>query len=233
VALPLDPVAETLLAGWRAWAFPGGEEAARGIGAVEWSEKGELRSSAKARWIPFTARHRCEAARTTFRWEAMLGTGALTRTAITDACDDRHGWSVAKAAGFLPVARVEGPEMDRAQIQRWLADLGRCPGALLLHPTLEASSAGGRWLRLRDAAGPAGATVELEIGPDGGAVAMRAVRPGLQGRKFVENPWSGRMGGAIEWEGLRVPTTLEASWTYPDGEFVAFRGEGTPVRAER
>ncbi len=35
------------------------------------------------------------------------------------------------------------------------------------------------------------------------------------------------------WEGLRLPTTLEASWTYPDGEFVAFRGTGVPVRAER
>ena len=233
MALAVDTVAERLLAGWRAWAFPGGEDAARSIVAIEWSETGELRSSARARWIPFTASHRVEAARTTFRWEAMLGTGALTRTAITDACDDRHGWSVAKAAGILPVSRVVGPEMDRAQIQRWLADIGRCPGALLLHPTLEASSAGGRWLRLRDAAGPTGAMVELEMGLEGGAVAMRAVRPGLQGRKFVERPWSGRMGGAVVWEGLRVPTTLEASWTYPDGEFVAFRGAGTPVRAGR
>ena len=41
------------------------------------------------------------------------------------------------------------------------------------------------------------------------------------------------MGGAVEWEGLRVPTTLEASWTYPEGTFVAFRGEGTPVGVER
>ena len=231
--LALDPAAESLLAAWRARAFPGGEEAARAIRAVEWTEKGELRSAPRARWIPFTARHRTEAARTSFRWDAMLGTGLLTRTAVTDACDGRHGWSVAKAAGILPVSHVEGPDMDRAQIQRWLADVGRCPGALLLHPTLEASSAGGRWLRLRDAAGPAGATVELELGPEGGAIAMRAVRPGLQGRKFVERPWSGRMGGVVEWEGLRVPTTLEASWTYPDGAFVAFRGEGTPIRADR
>ncbi len=233
MARALDPVADALLAGWRRWAFPGGEEAARRIRAVTWSEKGELRSSPKAKWIPFTARLRSEAARVSFRWEAMLGTGALTRTAVTDACEDRHGWSAARAAAIVPVAHVEGPEMDRAQIQRWLADVGRCPGALLLHPTLEASSGGGRWLRMRDAAGPPGAEVELEIDPDGGAVAMRAVRPGLQGRKFVARPWSGRMGGAVEWEGLRVPTTLEASWTYPEGTFVAFRGEGTPVGVER
>lgn len=231
--LALDPVADSLLAGWRAWALPGGEEAARRIQALEWTEEGELRSSPKAKWIPFTARMRLEAGRTSFRWDAVLGTGILTRTAVTDACDERHGWSVAKAAGVLPVARVEGSEVDRGQIQRYLADLGRCPTALLLHPSLEAASAGGRWLRLRDAAGPARAEVELEMGPNGGAVAMRAVRPGMQGRKFVERPWSGRMGGAVEWEGLRVPTTLEASWEFPDGKFVTFRGTGTPIRADR
>ena len=145
--LALDPVADSLLAGWRAWALPGGEEAARRIQALEWTEEGELRSSPKAKWIPFTARMRLEAGRTSFRWDAVLGTGILTRTAVTDACDERHGWSVAKAAGVLPVARVEGPEVDRGQIQRYLADLGRCPTALLLHPSLEAASAGGRWLR--------------------------------------------------------------------------------------
>jgi hypothetical protein len=229
----LDPAAEALVAGWRAFAFPAGEEAARAIRAVEWTEEGELRSSPRARWIPFTARHRIDAARTSFRWDAVLGTGALTRTAVTDACEERRGWSVAKAAGILPVARAEGPEIDRGQILRYLADLGRCPVALLLHPTLEASSAGGRWLRLRDAAGPPGAWVELEMGEAGGAVAMRAVRPAMEGRKFQERGWSGRMGGAVEWEGLRLPTTLEASWTYPEGSVVTYRAVGTPVRAER
>jgi hypothetical protein len=232
MARALDPTAEQLLACWRARAFPGGEEAARRITAVEWTERGELRASPRARWVPFTARHRCEAARTSFRWDAVLGTGALTRTSVTDACDDRHGWSVAKAAGILPVARIEGPDMDRAQVMRWLADLGRCPSALLLHPTLEAASAGERWLRLGDGAFPA-ATVDVEIGPEGDAVAMRAVRPGLQGRKFVERPWSGRMEGSTEFEGLRLPTRLEATWQYPEGAFVAYRAEATPIRAVR
>jgi hypothetical protein len=233
VARALDPIAEELLAGWRAFALPGGEEAARAVRALAWEEEGELRASPKARWTPFTARYRVEAAATTFRWDASIGKGALTRTGVTDACDDGHGWSAARAAGIVPVARFQGPEMDRGQVQRWLADLGRCPPALLVHPRLEAASAGGRWLRLRDAGGPPDAVVELELGPEGGPVAMRGLRPSLQGRKFVVRPWSGRMGTPLEWEGFRVPTIVEASWTHPEGTFVTYRAVGKPIRAER
>ena len=60
-ALLLDPAAERLLSAWRAWAFPYGEEPARRIRAVEWEERGQIRASLKARWMPFTARQRTEA----------------------------------------------------------------------------------------------------------------------------------------------------------------------------
>lgn len=233
MARALDPAAESLLARWRAWVFPAGEEPARGIDAVEWSEEGELRSSPRARWIPFSARDRIESSRTTFRWDAVLGTGALTRTAVTDACDGGRGWSVAKAARVLPVARVTGPEMDRAQVMRWLADVTRCPPALLLHPGLEAASAGDGRLRLRVAGAPEGAEVEVGIAPDGAPVSVRGMRPGLEGRRFVVRPWSGSMAAPVGWEGLRVPTRLEASWEYPEGVVVTFRAAVTPVRAVR
>jgi hypothetical protein len=233
VARALDPAAGERLARWRAWALPGGEGSARAIEAVEWEEEGELRSSPRARWIPFRARHRLEAARTTFRWDAMLGTGALTRTAVTDACDDGRGWSVAKAAGILPVARVTGPEMDRGQVMRWLADVARCPSALILHPGLEASATGEDGLLLRDAAGPADAVVEVRLAPDGAPVAIRGMRPGMEGRRFVVRPWSGTMGSPLEWEGLRVPTRLEAAWEYPEGVVVTYRASSKPIRAVR
>jgi hypothetical protein len=233
VARALDPAAERLLSAWRAWAFPGGEEPARRIRAVEWEERGEIRSSLKARWMPFTARQRTEAWRSSFRWDAVIGTGALTRTAVTDAFEDGQGWLTAKAAGVLPVARIRGPETDRGELQRYLADLGRCPTALLLHPGLEVESAGERTLRVRDAGGPPGATVDLEMGPEGWPIAVRAMRFRAHGRTFVEGPWSGRMSAPVEWEGLRVPTGLSVSWHLPEGEFEYFRGQGTPVRAER
>jgi hypothetical protein len=41
------------------------------------------------------------------------------------------------------------------------------------------------------------------------------------------------MGTPVEWEGFRVPTTVEASWTHPEGEYVTYRALGKPIRAER
>ncbi len=233
MARALDAAAEERLGRWRACVFPGGEEAARAIRAVEWSEAGEMRSSPKARWMPFTATQRTDATHSAFRWDAVIGTGALTRTAVTDAYEDGRGWLTARAAGIVPVARIQGPETDRGELQRYLADLGRCPSALLLHPTLEFASAGDGVLRARDAAGPEGATVDLELGPEGAPVAVRAMRFRAQGRRFVEGPWSGRMTGFQEWEGLRVPTGLSVSWHLPEGEFAYFRGTSTPIRAVR
>jgi hypothetical protein len=233
VARALDAAAEAMLARWRAFVFPGGEESARTIRVVEWREVGEIRSSLKDRWMPFTATQRSDATRSAFRWDAVIGTGALTRTTVTDAFEDGRGWLTARAAGIVPVARIQGPETDRGEMQRYLADLGRCPTALLLHPTLELASVGPGTLRARDAAGPAGATVDLEVGPDGAPIAVRAMRFRAQGKRFVEGPWSGRMAGFREWEGLRVPVGLAVSWHLPEGEFAYFRAEGTPIRAVR
>lgn len=233
MARVLDAEAGALLDRWRAWAFPGGEEAARAVVAVEWSEAGEMRASPRARWLPFTATQRTDATRSAFRWDAVMGTGLLGRTAVTDAFEDGRGWLSARAAGILPVARIQGPETDRGELQRYLADLARCPTALLLHPTLELAGAGPGVLRARDAAGPEGATVDLEMGPDGGPVAVRAIRHRAVGRRFVEGPWSGRMTDYREWEGLRVPAGLTVSWHLPEGEFTYFRAEARPIRAVR
>jgi hypothetical protein len=233
LARALDPAAEALLAAWRAFVLPCGEEEARRARAVAWSEKGEIRSSPRARWMPFTAAQRIEASRSAFCWDAVIGTGALRRTAVTDAYEDGRGWLVARLAGVVPVARIEGPETDQGELQRYLADLGRCPSALVLHPGLELASTEDGWLRVRDAADPHGATVELRVGAEGAPVAVRARRFRSEGKRFVEGPWSGRMGGFREWEGLRMPTTLEVSWHLPEGEFTYFRAEASPVRVER
>ena len=52
-----------LLARVRAFCFPNGEESARGVRAIEATERGEMRSSARSKWLAFTAEETIEACR--------------------------------------------------------------------------------------------------------------------------------------------------------------------------
>lgn len=64
-----------LLARLRAFYFPGGEDYGRSVAAVRTREKGEMRASPGARWLPFTADQVIEARTSSFRWEACYHGG--------------------------------------------------------------------------------------------------------------------------------------------------------------
>ena len=122
----------------------------------------------------------------------------------------------------------DGPRPDPA--------LARRPGPVprrAAPPSLAGDRVGGRTLapsagRGRAVRGHGGGG----DGAEGGAVAMRAVAPGCRGGSSSRTPGPGGWAARSSGKGC-APTTLEASWTYPEGEFVAFRGVGTPVRADR
>ena len=73
---------------------------------------------------------------------------------------------------------------------------------------------------MRDTADPTGASVDLEIDPEGKLVRFHALRPRMAGKTTVITPWSGTCEEHREVDGLRVATRLNASWHPPEGEFV-------------
>ncbi len=224
--------AQTLLNGLMAFALPGGSDAARGVHRLRLTEKGEIRSAPDARWIPFTAEETIETRRSGFVWEARLRAAKLVPMVVVDAYEEGRGRLVVKVGGAVPVVNGRGPEFDKGELQRYLANLMACPPALALHPTLDWAAAGPRTLRVRDTAAPAGTAVDMELAEDGRPVACRAQRPRTIGKKTVETAWTAMAGDFREHEGLRVPTQLEAAWLLPEGEFKYYRAEVTSVRPE-
>jgi hypothetical protein len=208
----------------RAFHFPGGEEAARLVRAVKTTQRGEMRTTPEARWMPFTAEEEIDATRSRFRWDARFQGGAL---GVTDAYEDGHGRLVIKLGGVIPVKRMTGPDFDRGELERYLASVMSCPPMLLGNRSLEWTAAGPSTLRVRDRDDRTGATVDLEIGDDGRPLVCRANRPRLVGKQSVPTPWSGTCTESREWEGLRVASRIEAAWQLPEGEFTYFRAEVT------
>jgi len=220
-----------LLAALKAYCFPGGESAARGIRGIRAVQRGEIRSSPEARWNTFVANEFVDAMTTGFRWEARLGTGLLS-VAVTDAYEAGHGRLVV-AKGPLQLTKLTGPDVDAGELQRYLGYVGYCPAMLLNNASLEFAAVGERTLRLRDRQDTTGASVEIDLGEDGRPVLVRATRPMTVGKRVIPTAWSATGSDPQEWEGLRVWRHMEASWHLPAGPFVYVRMDVTSFAAVR
>ncbi len=197
------------------------------------TEKGEMRQSPDARWVPFTADETIEARQSAFRWQARILTGRILPVLVTDAYEAGHGRLVVKIGGALPVVNARGPEVDRGELQRCLADVIWCPPMLLSNPNLEWTAAGPAALRVTDRTGTENASICLEIAENGCPVGFKADRPRMVGRKTLLTPWSGSAEKFVEREGLRIPEHVEAAWNLPEGLFTYFREDITSFSAER
>lgn len=218
---------QALLTRLRAFFFPDGEDRGRSVRAIRIIERGEMRMSPGAKWIPFTAEQLIETARSSFRWEAKMGGSRFGFITVTDAYEEAHGRLVVKLGGVIPTTRLAGPELDQGELQRYLASIAICPPILLNNPSLEYAAAGAGTLRLRDRQGPTEATVDLEIGEDGRPAACRAIRTRLVGKNAVPTLWVAMATEFREWEGMQVARRTEAAWQLPEETFCYFRSDVT------
>jgi hypothetical protein len=227
-----EPVSTvTAMAALKAYCFPGGEFAARGIRGIRAVQRGEIRSSAEARWNPFVASEFVDATTTGFRWEARLGTGILS-VAVTDAYEAGHGRLVV-AKGPLQLKKLTGPDVDAGELQRYLGYVGYCPPMLLNNPSLEFAAVGERTLKVRERHDMTGASVEIDLAQDGRPLLVRATRPMIVGKRVVPTVWFATGSEPQEWEGLRVWRHMEAAWQLPSGPFTYVRIDLTSFTALR
>jgi hypothetical protein len=225
--VPVQDDTQMLLARLRSFCFPGGQELARRVRGIRTSEAGEIRMSPAARWIPFTAEQTIDATRSGFRWDARLHTGRISSIVITDAYEWGHGRLLVKTAVVVPLKKIVGPDIDRGELQRYLASIILCPPILLNHPSLQWTAIAPHILRVRDREQATPATVDLELSQDGCPLACRADRPRIAGKETLLTPWSGVGSEFHEYEGLRVPRRLEIAWQLPEGPFTYLREEVT------
>ena len=224
---------EQLLARLRAFCFPGGEDAARAISAIRYTQRGEMCSAPGAKWVPFTAEEEIDTRRSRFCWVARYKGGKLGTISVTDAYEEGHGRLVVKLGGVIPVKKMTGPDLDRGELQRYLSSIVLCPPAVLNHGSLEWTPVGPLTLRVRDREDPTGATVDLDFAEDGRPLGCRADRPRAVGNATVPTPWFATCGEFRELEGIRFASRLEVSWQLPEGPYAYFRGEiasFTPLR---
>jgi len=212
--LESPPTRTSPLALLRAFALPGGDAIARSVREVRTTQRGRLRASADARWVAFTATETIDATRSRFVWEARMGD-----VVVVDAYEEGHGRLELKHLGRRDGdQRMAGPDVDRGELQRYLAVIAfGCAAAFVSNASLLCVAVDPLTLRLRDDRDATGAAVDLRIGDDGRPLFVSATRPRTIGRAVVNTPWEACGADFREHDGLRIAHGVSASWL-PSGE---------------
>jgi hypothetical protein len=224
-SVPVTSLVQTtsLIPRIKAYCFPHGEFAARGVRAIKTTQRGEFRSAPGARWIPFTAEEYVDAVRSGFSWDARMGTG-LTSVHVIDAYENGHGRLVLKK-GPLKLKELMGRDVDKGELQRYLAYVSYCPAMIDNNPSLQMESIGPATVRICDRSDDTGASVDLDVADTGRILVARAIRPMTVGPRIVLTPWTATTDDFREVEGMLIPHTMEASWDVPEGAFTYIRIE--------
>ncbi len=191
----------------------------------------EMRAGPDDAWRKVMAEQTISVHEPGFVWAANMKLAPLLRVRILDAYVNGQGFLEARLFGSVRLARAAGPQLNKSELMRYLAELAWAPQAILSNPHL-------RWREI-DAG-----TVEVSADSDGGPARVRLGfrdgditrieaddRPRMIGRRTVSTPWLGRFFDYRELGGWRIPTRAEVSWIAEGRAFPVWRGAITRYAA--
>lgn len=197
-------------------------------------QTGEMRFAPDRPWLPFVAEQTFAARRIDFRWTARVRMVPLVHARVIDSFDGGVGSLEARVFGIVPVAFARGPQTDKGEALRGLAELPWRPFAFAGGMGLAFEAVSEDRLRASFDDGRTQATLDFQVSADGAILEARAAsRPRVAGKEVVHNAWSGTFGDYRELDGVRVPTTAEVTWHLPEGPFTYFRGRVTEFKLIR
>jgi Family of unknown function (DUF6920) len=206
----------------------GGEAASR----VRLTQRGDMVQKPDGRRLEFTAVEQLEVGHVEFEWRASFGTNPFVRVRVTDLYRDGEGLLIARVWGLVPATRNTGPETDRGEAMRYLAELPWVPYAMSANRELSWRQLDDGEVEVSTLVGGIAASVRLAFDESGLVKRASAMRPRVSGGAWVDTPWVGEFGDYVEVGGIRVPASAEVSWELAEGPFTYWRGEVTSLVAE-
>jgi hypothetical protein len=204
------------------------------ISRASLSQRGQLRSSPRGRWLPFRATQRATTLSPGFVWLAQVSLAPFVRISIRDAYEQGRGSGEIKLFSTISIAAAHGqPELNAAALHRYLAEAVWYPTALRPHAGLSWTAIDDR--RALATLTDAGVTVALEFrfGTNDEVVGVyTSIRYRQVGRRFEPTAWEGHFSGYEDRSGAWIPTRGEVGW-YLEGEWQpVWRGQVTAADYE-
>ena len=208
------------------YAIPTGAPAIR---TVRMRHTGEMRLKPGARWFPVTGEQYFSAGAPGFVWNGIMRLAPLLSVNARDCLLAGHGNMLVKFGAAIPMADARGPQIDQASRLRWLAELTWFPYGFVSEAVqweaIDERSA--RATLLKD--GPPVSAI-FEIDDEGRFVRISANRyRDLGGGKQELTPWTGSYGEYRQFDGFRVPSSIEVAWQLDAGEFTCIRFRITDI----
>lgn len=159
-----------------------------------------------------------------FVWRATGALAGIVPLQVVDSYVAGAGWLEARIAGAIPVASARGPEIDKSEAMRFLAELAWNPDAMINASGLSWRPVDSRTVEVSMTTRGGPARVRLLFDAVGDITGIEADdRPGAIGK--LPAPWIGRFSDYVRIGAYRWPRHGEIAWALPEGEFVYWRGE--------
>ena len=200
-------------------------EGAPAIRTARLKHDGLFRTTPEQRWFPIEGEQYFTVARPGFVWKASIRAVPFLWIEARDRLVSGRGNMLVKLVSTIPIADAVGAEIDQGSSLRWLAECAWFPYAFVGDQV--------QWepidtylarAKLRGDGLPVSALVEVD--DDGKLTRLRADRyRDVGGGKAVLTPWTGRYSDYREFNGFRVPSSVEVTWELEKNPFsyVRFR----------
>lgn len=189
---------------------------------------GKMRFQPDSAWIPFTADQYFAMPQPGFVWHARFG--LPMPTTVIDSYVEGHGHLEARLLGSIPVAKATGPDADRGELMRYLAELACCPAALMGNSALDWRQLDQQTVEVSVGQGQARVSVRLAFDAAGDMVgAFTPNRPRSVGDRVEYSPWRGIWFDYQTLFGHRIPTRGEVSWELDTGLFTYWQAQITAI----
>jgi hypothetical protein len=197
---------------------------------IEITQRGAM--EANDRWLKFTATSTYQAHPLAFAWRARLRVLPALWVVARDGHADGEGWGGAWLMGIKTIHERRGPDILPMQLIRNIAELA-------MAPDLAGAASSLRWaaadetdgsFEIRADAGASEVMVRFDVDPTGDIVgAWSPARPVDVPEGYEDVPWRVDYSAHREFDGIRIPGAMVATYEYQQDPWEYFRGEVTGV----